>query len=88
MFHTLGGIADVRMQKAVLDLVRLPLCAPEIVAHISDEFHFVSRALPPHPIGLDILVQELVCTVSRRTDKGPLCRLPSCGPALGRPSMR
>jgi len=77
MLHTLGGIADVRMQKVVLDFVRLPLWSPEIVAHISDEFHFVSRALPPHRIGLHILVQELVCTVSRRTDKGPLCRLPS-----------
>lgn len=85
MFHTVGGIADVWMQKVVLDFVRLPLCAPEIVAHISDEFPFASRALPPHRIGRHILVQELVRvefrTVSWQEEKGDL-PLVLCRPAL------
>ena len=48
------------MVKVVLDLGWSPLSAPEEMAHISNEFRFVSGTLSPNRIGFDVLVEQLI----------------------------
>ena len=87
MLLTLGGITDIRMKEEVLNFVRFPLCAPEVAAHVSHEFHFVSWALAPYCVGLDIVVQEFVRVefraVSWQEEKADM-RPPLCHPPLHR----
>ncbi len=57
---TSGSIRDIWMMKIVLDLAGLSLRTPEIVPNVFYKFFFVSWALSPYRIGLDILVEQFI----------------------------
>ena len=60
MFDTLGGVTDARMAEIAAHLFWPVLGAPQESTHIPDQLGRGTRPLPPHCVGFDVLVEELV----------------------------
>lgn len=60
MFHTLGGVADLRMPEICPHLVGSALGTPQVTSHVSHHLRFVARTPPPNGVRLDVLIEQLV----------------------------
>ena len=88
MFYTLCGVADFRVLEVGPYFLGAALGAPQVTPHVLHHLYLVARTPPPHRVGLDILIEQLVWVEIRAVaPKEKEVNLPpvACQPSLHTP---
>lgn len=57
MFHTSGGVSDLRMPEIGFYLVGVPLGTPQVTPHVSHHLRLVACTPLFNRVGLDVVIE-------------------------------